>query len=195
MRRWLIGAAALVPALHGPGVTAASEGDELLGRPAPPLEADAWIGSPGLTLDSLKGKVVLIRWFTATDCPYCTASAPALNQLHHDFKDRGLVVIGMYHHKRAEPLEAGQVKDWARSYGFEFPVAVDRDWRTLRRWWLDGRKRRFTSVSFLLDREGIIRRIHPGGTLALGTKDYAAMRSAIEGLLPPHRPVANAGGG
>ena len=132
-----------------------------------------WIGSPPLELSALRGKVVLVRWFMSTECPYCAASAPALNQLHADYARRGLVVIGMYHHKRPEPLTPEAVRGWARDFGFRFPVAIDRDWKTLNRWWLGGKQRAFTSVSFLIDRRGIIRHIHPGGRLVPGERDYA----------------------
>jgi peroxiredoxin len=176
-----------VPLAAAVGKPAAYDGTELIGKAALPWTASEWIGSPPLELASLRGKVVLVRWFMSTDCPYCSATAPALNQLHHEFKDKGLVVIGMYHHKNDEPLDAKKVRGWTRDYGFEFPVAIDRDWRTLRRWWLDGRhKRDFTSVTFLIDQNGTIRRIHPGGTMALGTKDYDLMRSTIADLLAVH---------
>ena len=75
------------------------------------------------------------------------------------------------------------MRDWARGYGFQFPVAIDRDWRTLRRWWLDGQHRDFTSVSFLIDQRGVIRYVHPGGTLALGSPYYATLRAQIDALL------------
>jgi peroxiredoxin len=160
----------------------ANEGADLIGKAAPEWTASDWIGSPPLTLAGLRGKVVLVRWFTDTDCPYCTATAPSLNQLHRDFGKRGLVVIGMYHHKRPEPLKMPAVRGWASDYGFQFPVAVDRDWRTLKRWWLDGAKREFTSVSFLIDRNGVIQHIHPGGTLAPGGADFAVLRARITEL-------------
>jgi peroxiredoxin len=159
------------------------EGAELIGEPVPEWEVSDWIGSPPLRLEGLRGKVLLVRWFMSTDCPYCTATAPALNELHGQFKDRGLVVIGMYHHKDPQPLRTERVKGWAKDFGFHFPVAVDRDWRTLNRWWLNGQRRNFTSVSFLIDKRGFIRRIHPGGTMALGSKEYIAMRTTIETLL------------
>jgi len=162
---------------------ASPDGAELIGTPAPPWEASDWIGSPPLTLESLRGKVVLVRWFMSTDCPYCTASAPALRQLDAEYRDRGLVVIGMYHHKNPEPLDIEKVRGWTNDFGFKFPVAVDRDWRTLNRWWLNAGRRDFTSVSFLIDRRGTIRHIHPGGTMAPGAPDFAAMRTKVEELL------------
>ena len=174
----------MLAACHrGGSVARTADGAELIGTPAPAWEASDWIGSPPLTLAGLRGKVVLVRWFMSTDCPYCTASAPALRQLDADYRERGLVVIGMYHHKQPEPLDLEKVKSWAHDFKFEFPVAVDRDWRTLNRWWLKDGPRDFTSVSFLIDRRGTIRHIHPGGTMALGTADFGAMRAKIDDLL------------
>jgi len=163
-------------------LAAAGPGAELIGKPAPEWEASEWLNSPPLTLSALRGKVVLVRWFMSTACPYCSATAPALNQLDADFRARGLVVVGMYHHKEAAPLDLAKVRGWVSDFEFTFPVAVDRDWRTLRRWWLDGGKRDFTSVSFLVDKKGLVRRIHPGGAMALGGQDYRDMRAAIERL-------------
>ena len=171
------------PAVAGGG--SAEAGAELIGTTAPDWTLGDWIGSPPLSLAALRGKVVLLRWFTDTACPYCSLTAPALNQLHHDYAARGLVVIGVYHHKRNDALDLAAVRGWTRDYGFQFPVAVDRDWRTLRSWWLDGHQRAFTSVSFLIDRHGVIRQIHPGGTLALGTPEYKALRARIDELLAP----------
>jgi len=60
---------------------------------------------------------------------------------------------------------------------------VDPEWRTLKQWWLDRGDERWTSVSFLLDRKGVVRHIHPGGQYVKGDKDYDAMKAKIEELL------------
>jgi peroxiredoxin len=176
------------------GVTSAARpaddraGAELIGTKAPGWDIREWIGSAPLAWPELRGKVVLVRWFTSTDCPHCHATAPALNRLHRGYEKRGLVVVGMYHHKKDGPLTLDAVRGYVREYGFQFPVAIDRDWRTLNRWWLDGRDRDFTSVSFLVDRDGVIRHIHRGGTLAPGTPDFAAMQAKVEQLLAERGP-------
>jgi peroxiredoxin len=181
------GAAAVIgrraAAEHRP-TTSGNRGDELIGTAPPAWTLGDWIGTPPLSLAGLRGKVVLLRWFTDTACPYCSLTAPALNLLHQDFAARGLVVIGVYHHKRPEPIDVAAVRGWAREYGFQFPVAIDRDWRTLHRWWLDGHHRDFTSVSFLVDQRGVIRYVHPGGSLGLGSADYTTLRAQIDTLLP-----------
>ena len=174
---------ASIALVTGLGAHAAPEGAELIGTPASGWNVSEWIGSPPLSFAGLHGKVVLIRWFTSAECPFCHATAPALNRLHRDYAHRGLVVVGMYHHKRPEPLTLDWVRKAVKEYGFQFPVGVDRDWRTLNRWWLDGKKRDFTSVSFLLDRRGVIRRIHPGGSMELGAPDFAAVQAEVERLL------------
>jgi len=128
-------------------------------------------------------KVVLVRWWTAPGCPYCKATAPALNEFYREYRGRGLEVIGFYHHKSDGPLRVEEVKKYSRQFGFKFPVAIDPEWRTLKQWWLDTGDRDFTSVSFLLDRQGVIRHIHPGGQYVKGEKAYAELKAKIEGLL------------
>ena len=162
---------------------AASMGPTLLGKPAPEWQATNWINTAPLTLRELRGKVVLVRWWTAPDCPYCVATAPALNEFYGAYHSQGLEVIGFYHHKSSEPLKAEAVEQYARNFGFMFPVAIDSGWRTLNDWWLDRGDQQWTSVSFLIDRKGIVRHLHPGGQYVKGDKDYKALKKKIEELL------------
>jgi peroxiredoxin len=157
--------------------------DKLVGTKPPGWEVKDWMNSTPLKLGDLKGRVVLVRWWTAPGCPFCKATAPALNEFYRNYHEKGLEVIGFYHHKSDEPLTPELVKKYAGNFGFKFPVAIDPEWRTLNQWWLDSGKRDFTSVSFLIDRKGIIRHIHPGGEYVKGDKDYALMKAKIEALL------------
>jgi peroxiredoxin len=165
-----------------PSASAATEGDPI-GTTPPEWQLEGWIQSPPLRLAALRGKVVLARWFTSPSCPHCAASSRALTTLHRRFRERGLVVVGIYHHKDDQPLRDGAVAEYAKQYGFEFPVAIDPEWRTLRRWWLDGHDRDYTSVSFLIDKRGVIRHVHPGGTIDLDAPDGKALLSKVEELL------------
>jgi peroxiredoxin len=154
---------------------------ELLGQPPPGWEISDWIQGGPVRLEDLKGRVVLVRWWTGPGCRYCTASAPYLNSWHETYAAEGLVVIGLYHHKSTEPLEREQVARLAERLGFAFPVGIDTQWQTLRRWWLDDRSRAFTSVTFLIDREGLIRHVHPGGSYS--KREAAEMEARIRTLL------------
>jgi len=159
-------------------------GDSLVGvldQPAPPWQVAQWFNSPPLALEQLRGKVVLVRWFMDPSCPFCSATAPVLRTLHERYGARGLAVIGMYHHKQETPLDPAQVAGWVKHYGYQFPVAIDKDWTTLRRWWLDGHERSYTSVSFLIDKAGIVRRVHLGGTI--NDDDARAISADVERLL------------
>jgi peroxiredoxin len=171
------------PAL-GPNYAApAGIGSELLGTRPPEWKVTGWLNSSPLTLAELRGKVVLVRWWTGPQCPYCSASAEALNTLWEKHRRDGLVVIGMYHHKADTPLTPEHVKAQTKRLGFEFPIAADEDWITLHKWWLDRQPRGWTSVTFLLDREGKIRHIHPGGAYYPSEPGYTALKSAVEKAL------------
>jgi peroxiredoxin len=162
---------------------AAKAADELIGSRPPEWQVTNWFNGAPVKLEDLRGKVVLVRWWTAPECPYCRATAPALNEFYRTYHDRGLEVIGFYHHKSDEPLKLQTVRKYADNFGFKFPVAIDTDWKTLHQWWLDGGRRDFTSVSFLIDKHGIIRHLHPGGEYVKGDKAYGEMKEAIEKLL------------
>jgi peroxiredoxin len=172
-----------------------SAGKDRIGVTAPPFQFDGWLNSPPLTLAELRGRVVLIRWWTDT-CPFCASSAPALRALHEQYSARGLTVIGVFHPKagRDDPLDVARVQRAVESRHFVFPVAIDWEWRTrtLKDWWLTGPKRPATSVTFLLDRSGIIRFVHPGMEYhdddgdkehAMCVNDMASIRAAIERLI------------
>ncbi len=180
-RAWLM--AVLVLGFGLSSVLADDQGAALLGAKAKEWHLEQWQNSTPLTLEELKGKVVLVRWWMAPDCRYCAATAPALNEFHAAYMDKGLVVVGAYHHKSTGPLKVEEVKAQAEKLGFKFPVAIDPEWKTLKDWWLDKQDRDFTSVSFLIDKQGVIRFVHPGGQFVKGDKNYAALKGKIEELL------------
>ena len=168
----------------------AKEGDELIGKAAPKWGTLKWMNSQPLKLSELEDKVVLIRWWTET-CPFCSGSAPALNEFHDIFKEKGLVVIGMYHPKPPGPRRQKTLEKAVKRLGFEFPIALDMDWKTLRGYWLAKGRHRWTSVSFLIDKRGKIRYIHPGGeyykeegeTRMEAQRDYDELKAMIEKLI------------
>lgn len=169
------------------GSTAApSPAAALIGTTPPEWHAERWLSSPPLSLASLRGSVVLVRWWTA-GCPFCSTTAPALHALDHDYGPRGLRVIGMYHHKGAAPFDPAVYERTAKEYGFTFPVAFDPDWHTLESWLHDASGRAvdtgWTSITFVLDRQGVVRHVHPGGSYVEGDPAYDELRAVIERLL------------
>lgn len=138
-------------------------GEELLGRPAPAWTFDRWIGSRPLAIESLRGQVVLLRFWT-DECRFCEATLPELERLRTAHARDGLVVVGAYQPKADVKTRLGRVRSLARDRGWKGPIAVDDRGTTLARWWLDGHPdRNWTSVSFLVDRRGVVRWVHGGG--------------------------------
>ena len=169
-------------------------GSDLIGRPAPEWAFTRWVRGPRMRLADLRGKVVLVRWWT-DGCRYCRTTLPALEHLAHRLDRQDLVVLGVYHPKpRPREVSDRRILEVAGELGFSGPVAFDRDWRTLGRYWLDGHdERSWTSVSFLIDRQGIIRWVHGGGEYHPGDDpvhqgcaiEFAALESTLESLLGP----------
>ena len=158
----------------------------LIGTKPPEWRAERWMNSPPLDLARLRGSVVMVRWWTA-DCPFCATTAPTLRSFDKEFGPRGLKVIGMYHHKEDTPFDPAVYEATAKKYEFTFPVAFDPEWHTLKSWLRDKDGKEvdtgWTSVTFLLDKQGVIRQVHPGGSFVEGKPGYTDMRTAVERLL------------
>ena len=159
---------------------------KLVGTTPPEWKAERWLGSSPLTLAGLRGKVVLVRWWTA-GCPFCSATAPSLRAFDKMYGPRGLTVVGMYHHKEETPFDPTVYEDTARKYELTFPVAFDPEWQTFHSWMRDATGAEvdtgWTSVTFLLDKHGVIRQVHPGGSYVAGDPAYAELEAMIERLL------------
>ena len=139
-----------------------SRGEDRLGLPAPPLHLEHWLNSAPREMEALRGKVVLIRWWTE-GCGFCAATAPALIDLNSRYGSRGLTVIGLFHPKPPGDWNVKRMRAAGERLGLAFPLALDADWAVLNRWWPDPEARGWTSVSFVVDKKGIIRYVHPGG--------------------------------
>jgi peroxiredoxin len=161
-----------------------SQHKHLIGTKAEEWTVSDWINSDPLQLSDLRGKVVLVRWWTGPDCPFCAASAMALNEWQAKYQKEGLIVVGFYHHKSGTPLKTEFVKDLVKQLEFKFPIAIDRNWATLEQWWLSKvPKANFTSISFLIDDKGRVQHIHSGGEYVKGDQDYSELKSEIENAL------------
>jgi len=146
---------------NGPWVDPDS-GEELLGTPAPAWKFTRWLGPPQ-SLDRLRGKVVLLRWWN-TGCHFCETTLPEVEALRTRYGRDGFVAIGVFHPKPPRPVRDAEVRRAALERGFHGPVAIDQNWEMLSRYWLAGNPdRNWTSVSFLIDRDGRIAWVHGGG--------------------------------
>ena len=74
-------------------IEAALEREELIGKPAPPIAAEHFVATQPVTMEELRGKVVLLD-FWAVWCGPCIATFPHLIEWHEKFADKGLVILG-----------------------------------------------------------------------------------------------------
>ena len=120
--RWII-PAAVVPVLvllaYGFWTNPREIPSPLLGRPAAPFVLTTFDKAP-LTLQDLRGKVVLINFWASWCIPACYDEAPALARAWETYKDRGVMMIGINIQDKEEPA-----KKFLTQFGHTFPNAPD----------------------------------------------------------------------
>jgi len=130
-----------------------------------------WLNSPPLAMDALRGKVVLLDFWTF-GCVNCLNTLPHIKAWHERYRDQGLVVIGVHTPEFAFEREPGNVSEAVRRLGIGYPVALDPQYRTWNRWQVDA-----WPTVIIVDRQGRTLLRHVGE----GAEDRidAAIRQAL----------------
>jgi cytochrome c biogenesis protein CcdA/thiol-disulfide isomerase/thioredoxin len=132
---------------------------------------DSWINSNPLTVAQLKGKVVLIDFWTYT-CINCIRSLPYVQGWYKQYEKDGFVVIGIeapeFSYERIPSNVAAAVKQ----DGLNYPIAIDGNLAT----W-NAYQNQYWPAEYLIDRDGNVRREH------FGEGEYDQTEQAIRGLL------------
>ena len=139
--------------------------DAFVGQMAPELRASEWINSQPLTLEGLRGKVVLID-FWAFDCPECEKTMPHLKEMHAKYADKGLVVIGVHTPRAPYEKNVGKVRETAESRMLEYPIAIDHEYLT----WTDYLCQAWPT-HYVVDQHGVIQLSHTGAGRYEGTEE------------------------
>jgi thiol-disulfide isomerase/thioredoxin len=127
-------------------------------------------GAP-LTLASLKGKVVLVDFWTYS-CINCIRTLPHLNDWYQRYADKGFVIVGVHSPEFEFEKNYDNVKAAVQKLGIKFPVILDSDHGT---WNAYGNM--YWPRDYLVDTQGYIRHDH------IGEGDYNTTESAIQSLL------------
>lgn len=144
--------------------------------PAPPLEGiTAWINSPPLTMEQLKGKVVLIDFWTYS-CINCIRTFPYLRNWYDAYKDKGLVIIGVHTPEFEFEKDESNVKKAVRMFKIAYPVAMDNNYKT----W-EAYHNSYWPAHYLIDQQGMVREVH------FGEGGYLETENGIRSLL--HLPL------
>ncbi|NPT45000.1 redoxin family protein [Paraburkholderia sp. 1N] len=130
-----------------------------------------WLNSPPLTVQDLRGKVVLVDFWTYS-CINCLRSLPYVKAWAQKYKDQGLVVIGVHAPEFAFERNIDNVKKAVHDLGVDYPVAIDNNyaiWRAL--------NNQYWPAHYFVDAKGQIRYHH------FGEGDYAESEKVIQQLL------------
>ncbi|MCY0857128.1 thioredoxin family protein [Cupriavidus sp. D39] len=132
---------------------------------------DQWLNSPPLSMKALRGKVVLVDFWTYS-CINCIHTLPYVKQWHEKYKDQGLVVVGV--HTPEYPLEksTANVQRALKRFDIRYPVAQDNSYAT----W-SAFHNQYWPATYLIDAEGRIVYQH------FGEGRYAETEAAIRKLL------------
>ncbi|HET7268236.1 MAG TPA: thioredoxin family protein [Oleiagrimonas sp.] len=134
-----------------------------------------WINSPPLTMQGLRGKVVLID-FWAYSCINCLRTFPHVTRWYEKYKDDGLVIVGVHSPEFEFGKHLDNVKRAVKRFDIHYPVAMDSHMATWRAW-----NNRFWPAEYLVDRQGKVVLHH------FGEGHYLEMENAIRKQLglPP----------
>jgi cytochrome c biogenesis protein CcdA/thiol-disulfide isomerase/thioredoxin len=130
-----------------------------------------WLNGPPLTLRRLRGKVVLIDFWTYS-CVNCIRTFPHLKAWDAAYRSKGLVIVGVHSPEFAFERVPENVERAVAKFGLRYPVALDNDFATWRAY-----HNQYWPAEYLIDRTGRIRRMH------FGEGRYDETEAAIRRLL------------
>jgi len=130
-----------------------------------------WLNSPPLTAEALRGKVVLVDFWTYS-CINCLRTLPYVKAWAQKYRDQGLVVIGVHAPEFAFERNLDNVKKATRELGIDYPVAVDNNFAIWRAF-----NNQYWPAHYFIDAQGQIRFHH------FGEGEYAKSEQVIQQLL------------
>ena len=140
--------------------------------PLPSLSgAVEWLNSKPLTAEDLKGKVVLVDFWTYS-CINCLRAIPYVRAWAEKYRDHGLVVIGVHAPEFAFERNVDNVKKAISTLRIGYPVAIDNDYKVWRAF-----ENEYWPAHYFIDAKGLIRHHH------FGEGEYDESERVIQKLL------------
>ncbi|EJM69584.1 cytochrome c biogenesis protein [Pseudomonas sp. GM49] len=130
-----------------------------------------WINSPALTNEALKGKVVLVDFWTF-DCINCKHTLPYVKDWAKKYEKDGLVVIGVHTPEYGFERIIDNVRAKVKEYGITYPVAIDNNYAIWRNF-----DNQYWPAHYLIDAKGQVRYTH------FGEGSYDTQEKVIQQLL------------
>jgi thiol-disulfide isomerase/thioredoxin len=123
---------------------------------APAFAGGDWINSEPLKLEALRGRVVLIEFWTF-GCYNCRNTLPFVKSWHDRYQAKGLTVIGVHSPEFDEERQVENLRRQVASLGIRYPVVSDNDYKTWNAYHVEA-----WPTTFLVDKQGRIRWRHVG---------------------------------
>jgi len=133
--------------------------------------ATGWLNSPPLDAQALRGKVVLVDFWTYS-CINCLRAMPYVREWAERYRDHGLVVIGVHAPEFAFERNLANVQRAVKDLKVTYPVAIDNDFAIWR-----GFNNKYWPAHYFIDAQGRIRAHH------FGEGNYAQSEQVIRQLL------------
>jgi peroxiredoxin/outer membrane protein assembly factor BamD (BamD/ComL family) len=126
----------------------------LVGKDAPSLEIEEWLGDDPGSVAALSGRPVLVV-FWATWCPHCRREMPNTEETWNKYKDKGLMVVAVTKNSRGQTSD--KVREYISENGLTFPIGIDQGGQTSRAYSVQG-----IPAAALIDKSGkVVVRDHP----------------------------------
>jgi thiol-disulfide isomerase/thioredoxin len=130
-----------------------------------------WINTKALTIKGLKGKVVLVDFWTYS-CINCIRTQPYLKDLYDKYHAAGLEIIGVHAPEFSFEKNFDNVRQAVMDAGLTYPIAMDNDLQTWQAF-----NNQYWPATYLIDKDGLVRRTH------FGEGEYANEEQAVRLLL------------
>lgn len=160
-----------------------------LGKAADLVGLSNWINSTPLTLEQLRGKVVLIDFWTYT-CINCLRTLPYITKWDADYKEHGLVIIGVHTPEFEFEKDPQNVSEAVKRLGIKYSVAQDNAYRT----W-SAYNNHYWPAHYLIDQAGNLRMVHFGEGAYVNTENGIRKLLGMQPLAREepkkiHRPIS-----
>ncbi len=146
--------------------------------PAPEFrDVTQWINSEPLTMTKLRGKVVVVHFWT-NGCSNCVNNDHHYKAWQERYADKDVVIVGVHTPETAGERDIARIKAQAAKHGLKFPIAVDNDSATWKAW-----NNRYWPTVYVVDRRGRVRYGWEGELSYNGANGEEVVRTLVDALL------------
>jgi len=138
---------------------------------APDISSSQWINSEPLDWSKLKGKVVMVEFWTF-ECYNCKNVEPYIKNWYQKYNQKGFEIVAVHTPEFDRERDINNVREYVKDHAITYPVAIDNDFKIWRRF-----SNRYWPAMYIADKQGNIR------YRFIGEGNYQKIEKAINKLL------------